>query len=60
MHTRPLWSQQRGGGYTRSTDDLDADDPGDAAVIDVLAGGHELRAWADGTPGPLGTFDAEA
>lgn len=60
MHTRPLWSQQRSGGYTRSTDDLDADDPSDAAVIDVLAGGLEMRVSADGTPGPLRAVDADA
>ena len=32
LHTRPLWSQLRGGGQWRSTDDLDPDDAVDAAL----------------------------
>ncbi len=60
LHTRPLWSQLRGGGQWRSTDDLDPDDTIDAALIEVLNSGFEVRMSADGTPGPMRAVDGVA
>ena len=60
LHTRPLWSQLRGGGQWRSTDDLDPDDTIDAALIQVLNSGFEVRISADGTPGPMRAVDEAA
>lgn len=60
LHTRPLWSQLRGGGQWRSTDDLDPDDAIDGALIQVFNSGFEVRISADGTPGPMRAVDEAA
>ncbi|MDR7191863.1 hypothetical protein [Luteimonas terrae] len=57
LHTQPLWSQLRGGGQWRSTDDLDPDDAIDAALIQLLDAGFEVRISADGKPGPMRAVD---